>query len=84
MDIGGKILEPDAAMEHASKIGLDKFPSYPTVEEADARYQQIHQFMEQEQPTMMGAGKVRTMAAKRRNETIVGGDPGGATIIGDY
>jgi hypothetical protein len=45
---GGKILEPDAAVAHAQKVGLEKFPSYATPEKAMARYQEMHQFMEKD------------------------------------
>lgn len=44
----GKILEPDEAVLKAKKIGLDKFPSYATPEEAMTRYQDMHTFMEQD------------------------------------
>jgi hypothetical protein len=45
---GGKILEPDAAVEKAKKIGLDKFPSYATPDDAMARSQEMHRFMEKD------------------------------------
>src|SRR5215831_2996148 len=46
----GKILDDDAAMQRAREVGLDKFPSYPTREEAQKRYDEMHKFMEQPQP----------------------------------
>ena len=51
----GKILwdknAPDhaaAAVEKARQIGWGKFPSYKTEDEAEARYQQMHKFMEKD------------------------------------
>ena len=43
---GGKILPPDQALQMARQYGLDKFPSYGSDKEAEARYQQMHGFME--------------------------------------
>jgi soluble lytic murein transglycosylase-like protein len=42
----GKILNIDDALKRVEKEGWDKFPSYKTEEEAEARYQQMHKFME--------------------------------------
>jgi hypothetical protein len=44
----GKILEPDEAIKKAESIGLDKFPSYASPEEAMTRYQQLHTYMERD------------------------------------
>lgn len=44
----GKILEPDAAIDKAIATGLHKFPSYPTPEAAMTRYQQMHDYMDQD------------------------------------
>lgn len=38
----------DTAMANIRQEGWDKFPSYNTPEEADSRYDQMHQFMEQD------------------------------------
>jgi glyoxylate carboligase len=45
---GGKILPPDQALQMAKQYGLDKFPSYGSDEEAEARYQQMHGYMEKD------------------------------------
>jgi hypothetical protein len=45
---GGRILPPDQALQMAKQYGIDKFPSYASDQEAEARYQQMHQFMEQD------------------------------------
>jgi hypothetical protein len=42
----GQILEPRAAIDRAVQYGLDKFPSYGSDEEAESRYDKMHQFME--------------------------------------
>jgi len=44
----GKILEPEAAIARARKEGIDKFPSYGSEEEAEARYQKMHDYMEKD------------------------------------
>lgn len=44
----GKILEPDAAQKQAAKIGWDKWPAYPTPEAADARYENMHRYLERD------------------------------------
>lgn len=44
----GKILKPDDAIKRAEHEGLDKFPSYASEEEAEARYGKMHAFMERD------------------------------------
>ena len=44
----GKILSVENAIREAEKIGLDKFPSYSSVDEAENRYGDIHRYMEQD------------------------------------
>jgi hypothetical protein len=44
----GQILSVDQAASRAAKIGWDKFPSYKTPEEAEARYQKMHAYMERD------------------------------------
>jgi GH24 family phage-related lysozyme (muramidase) len=41
----GKIVSPEEAFQAAKAEGLDKFPSYRSRQEADARYSQMHDFM---------------------------------------
>lgn len=53
----GKILSPDDAIARARQQGLDNFPSYPTEEEAEARYQQMHGYMENDMRDWMTAGR---------------------------
>lgn len=43
---GGKIVSPDQAVQLAKQQGLDQFPTYATEDEAEARYQQMHKYME--------------------------------------
>jgi hypothetical protein len=43
-------VSPDAAIERAQKIGLDKFPSYKTEDEAEKRYGEMHEIMEKDMP----------------------------------
>lgn len=44
----GKILPVDQAVERVRAEGWDKFPAYKNPEEAEARYQKMHGFMEQD------------------------------------
>lgn len=44
----GKILDQDEAIAKAKEIGLDKFPSYGSQEEAEKRYDQLHKYMEKD------------------------------------
>jgi hypothetical protein len=43
--VGGKQLAPGDAIKAAEKVGLDKFPSYPSEEQAEARYDALHEFL---------------------------------------
>jgi hypothetical protein len=56
----GKILPPPDAIKEAAKVGWDKFPSYANEDEAEARYQQMHAFMEKDtQQFTQPAGPMR-------------------------
>ncbi len=44
----GKILPVPQAIQRAAQVGWDKFPSYKTAAEADARYEAMHKFMERD------------------------------------
>lgn len=44
----GKILNTEDAIAKAKSIGLDKFPSYNSPEEAKARYDTMHDYMEKD------------------------------------
>ncbi len=44
----GKIVSPDQAIQMAKQYGLDKFPAYSSEQEAQARYDQMHDYMEQD------------------------------------
>ncbi len=45
---GGKILPPPEAINEVRKVGIDVFPSYGTVDEAENRYGQLHDYMERD------------------------------------
>lgn len=54
----GKQLDKDASIERAKAAGLDNFPSYNSVEEAEKRYMGaggIHEMMEKDAPYQSGA-----------------------------
>ncbi|HEX4044007.1 MAG TPA: hypothetical protein VHY10_20090 [Xanthobacteraceae bacterium] len=59
----GKILPADQAIERAKADGLDKFPSYATEQEAEARYQQLHGYLEKDTAAFMRA-RALTIAPK--------------------
>ena len=43
---GGRALGPNEAIREAERTGgLDRFPSYPSGDEAEARYQQMHDYL---------------------------------------
>ena len=44
----GKILPPKEAVQKAIKEGLDRFPSYPSEDEAERRYSAMHDYMEKD------------------------------------
>lgn len=44
----GQIVSPDRAVANAAQQGWYNFPSYPTPEAAEARYGQMHGFMDQD------------------------------------
>jgi hypothetical protein len=44
----GRLHTEDEAIDHAIEIGLEKFPSYASQEEAEARYGQMHGYMERD------------------------------------
>lgn len=44
-----------AALANVEKVGWDKFPSYATPDEADARYDAMHKFMEQDTSQYLGS-----------------------------
>ena len=47
----GKILPVEAALQQAQRVGLDKYPSYATPEDAESRYQAMHPYMERDLTT---------------------------------
>jgi hypothetical protein len=50
----GQILSPDAAIARAQQSGLQQFPSYATPEQAEARYQAMHGYMDRDTTAYMG------------------------------
>jgi len=56
---GGKQLEPDEAIAAADQVGMDKFPSYATADEAEARYQQLHDYLAKDTGDFIARGRKR-------------------------
>ena len=52
---GKRFDKPEDIEREARNVGLENFPSYASPEEADARYEQLHARMEQDQPGQAGA-----------------------------
>lgn len=50
---GGQILEPQAAFSNVDKMGWSSFPSYPTPDAAESRYQQMHGYMDKDTGAFM-------------------------------
>lgn len=44
----GQIVAPEDAIQRAAQYGWNFFPSYATPDQAEARYQQMHHFMDQD------------------------------------
>jgi len=44
----GRILPPAQAVQRAEQYGWNFFPSYKTPQEAEQRYQQMHQYFDQD------------------------------------
>ena len=44
----GKMVTPQEAIQRAEREGWQYFPSYPDAKTAEARYQQMHGYMEQD------------------------------------
>lgn len=44
----GKELKPDDAIAQAERVGLDKFPSYGSEDEAEGRYQAMHAYLDRD------------------------------------
>jgi hypothetical protein len=49
----GKQLPIDEARQKASQVGWDKFPAYATPEQADLRYEAMHDFINQDTEAWM-------------------------------
>jgi soluble lytic murein transglycosylase-like protein len=58
------------ALANVEKIGWDKFPSYATAEEADARYEKMHKFLERDTAEYLSKKK-RGQEAEKENERLV-------------
>ena len=61
------------AIDNVSKEGWDKFPSYNTPEEADARYDQMHVFMEKDTQDYLTQNRAEGGRVSRASGGEVGG-----------
>jgi len=66
-----KILPDDQAEQRAIADGLEKWPTYPTWQEGDARYMQMHNYMSRDTESKLNA---------RSNRPIQPTDPG--SVVG--
>lgn len=53
----GKQLEPDDAIKAAEKVGIKKFPSYGSEEQAESRYGAMHGYLEKDTSDFIDAAK---------------------------
>lgn len=61
----GKILQPNQAIQNAAQQGWHTFPAYPTQEAAEARYEQMHSFMDQDVGNYLAQQKVAQQLLRR-------------------
>jgi spore germination cell wall hydrolase CwlJ-like protein len=59
-----------AALDNVEKAGWDNFPSYRTPEEADARYAQMHKYMDKDTAAYM-SGKVKPVPQNEVTQRIM-------------
>jgi hypothetical protein len=52
---GGQQLSPEEATMRAGQVGWNQWPSYATPEMADARYEALHRFLEQDTEAYLGS-----------------------------
>lgn len=78
-DPSGKVWDvPNpTALRNVERVGWDKFPSYATAQEADARYEQMHKFMERDTAEHLG----RRPKSYSIHDTE---GPGPAGYLGDF
>lgn len=57
--VGGKQLAPIDAIKAAEKVGLDKFPSYSSADEAEARYNALHDFLGRDTADFIAGAKAQ-------------------------
>ena len=60
MDVPNK-----TALANVEREGWDKFPSYATLEEADARYDKMHGYMERDTARFIEGRKARSVSVRR-------------------
>jgi hypothetical protein len=65
MDVPNK-----TALANVEKIGWDKFPSYATADEAEARYEKMHKFLDKDTAEYFGKKK-KEHDAEKENERLV-------------
>jgi hypothetical protein len=70
----GKIHEENEAWDHW-KGQIDKFPSYPTEEEAQARYDKMHEFMERDTKKYQGKSKPESALPQEPSNFLADADP---------
>jgi hypothetical protein len=62
----GEIVPEDTAVNEALKFGLGHFPSYPSVAEAEGRYGEMHQYIDQDMDNYNQEQLRRALAMGRR------------------
>jgi hypothetical protein len=57
--VDGKQLAPNDAIKAAIQVGLDKFPSYSSEDEAEARYDALHEFLGRDTADFIAGAKAQ-------------------------
>jgi hypothetical protein len=76
----GKIVSSEEAKKNVDQIGWDKFPSYNSDEEAQARYDQMHGFMEKDTGEYFKRRGQKGSSLQSNTQVAMAGAPPGATI----
>lgn len=68
-----QIVSPEEAIQRARTGGIDKWPSYPSEEAAQARYDAIHKYMERDTERRLNANPIQQPAGHQNPGTLDAG-----------
>jgi hypothetical protein len=70
-----KIVTVDDAVRRAREDGLEKWPSYDSVEQAEKRYQAMHGYMERDTGAKLNANSIRQPVRDGNDRAVEGAQP---------